>query len=140
MGCIGCDLAEGRLPSIKVYEDELVIGLMDIDPINNGHVLLITREHRLDLDELTDLESTRIMQVSKLVVRALREVYKFDGYSVMQNGGVFNEITHYHYHVFPRYKGDGFGWTFGINHPNAIEEEGQRIREVIDAMKVCNVT
>ena len=135
VGCIGCDLSEGRLQSIKVYEDDLVKALMDIDPINNGHVLLITREHRLDLDELTDAESIRIMQVSKLILRALREVYDFDGYSIMQNGGVFNEITHYHYHVFPRYEGDGFDWSFGVNNPNDINEEGPKIRAVVNRLK-----
>lgn len=132
--CIGCDIVEGRIPCIKVYEDDLVIGVMDIDPINDGHVLLLTKQHRMDLDELTNEESTRVMQVSKLILSALREVYTFDGYSVMQNGGVFNEITHYHYHVFPRHKGDGFGWTFGENKRQDIAIEGPRIRQAIEVL------
>jgi len=105
---------------------------MDIDPINDGHVLLMTKAHRLDLDELTDEESSRIMQVSKIIIKALRKVYDFDGYSVMQNGGIFNELNHYHYHVFPRFTDDGFSWIFGDNSPNDISDEGNKIKDVID--------
>jgi len=43
-------------------------------------------------------------------VKKLKKEYSLDGYSIMQNGGEFNEIGHFHLHVFPRYKGDGFGW------------------------------
>jgi histidine triad (HIT) family protein len=134
--CIGCDLAKGVLPSIRVYEDDLVIALMDIEPINDGHVLIITKEHRIDIDELTDEESIRVMQVSKIIIRALRELYDFDGYSVMQNGCAFNDITHYHYHVFPRYTGDGFGWKFNDASTNSIETEGKRIKSRIDELLV----
>ena len=65
-GCVGCDLAKGFLPSVKLYEDEL-----------------------------TETDSNRLIQV----LRTLGEVYDFDGYSVIQNGRIFNEFTHYHYHI-----------------------------------------
>jgi histidine triad (HIT) family protein len=40
----------------------------------------------------------------------------------MQNGGAFNDIGHYHLHVFPRYKNDGFGWTAN-NKTEAVEQQ-----------------
>ena len=42
----------------------------------------------------------------------LKEIYKPDGYSIMQNGGEFNDVGHYHLHIFPRYQEDGFGWVY----------------------------
>lgn len=53
------------------------------------------------------------MIVSKKIVTALKEIFLPDGYSVMQNGGEFNDVGHYHLHIFPRYKDDGFSWMYG---------------------------
>ena len=48
----------------------------------------------------------KAMMVSKKIVSALKEIYKPTGYSIMQNGGEFNDIGHYHLPIFPRYVGD----------------------------------
>lgn len=129
--CIFCNIIKGEIPSTVIYEDDLILGLMDIDPFSDGHVLLIPKEHRLDLDELTDAESDRIMQVSKDVVKTLRQIYDFDGYSIMQNGGAFNDIGHYHLHIFPRYQNDGFGWTWNDFEPKNIHDEGEKITRIL---------
>lgn len=136
MGCLFCEIAKKRRACNIVYEDDLIIGFMDIDPINEGHVLLITREHRLDLDELTQEERYRIMDVSNLMLKGLKKTYRMDGYSVMQNGGEFNDIGHYHYHIFPRYQGDGFGWTAnGISKRDLKEVSKKLIAEVNSLIK-----
>ena len=95
------------------------------------NMLLTTKKHRLDLDELTDEESGRIMKVSKLLLTALRETYNFDGYSIMQNGGVFNDVGHYHYHIFPRYKDDGFAWIRNSFSPKNVAYEGVKLKTKI---------
>lgn len=132
--CMFCDIANGKVTSTKVYEDELIVGFMDIDPLSDGHVLLITKEHRLDLDELTDDESTRIMQVSKTVLKALRESYDFGGYCIMQNGGAFNDIGHYHLHIFPRYNSDGFAWTWRDYTPKDTSDEGRKLKAKVSKL------
>ncbi|MRI82455.1 HIT domain-containing protein [Aerococcaceae bacterium DSM 109653] len=96
-----------------VYEDEIVIAFMDMDPINPEHVLLIPKEHYLDVDEIPDEVLSHLTIVSKKIVTALKEIFLLDGYSIMQNGGEFNDVGHYHLHIFPRYKGDGFSWIYG---------------------------
>lgn len=50
------------------------------------------------------------MNAAALLSTALKKHYSPDGVSIMQNGGYFNDVNHYHMHVFPRYKNDGFGW------------------------------
>lgn len=63
------------------------------------------------------------------VTSVIKKVFKADGYSIMQNGGYFNDIGHYHMHVFPRYRGDGFGWTYGDE--NEEEQSLSQIKDVI---------
>ncbi len=130
--CIFCKIVNGERKANIIYEDELVLGFMDINPINEGHILLIPKQHKLDLDELTTEESNRIMEVSKLMVKVLKNKYPLDGYSMMQNGGAFNDIGHYHLHIFPRYKNDGFGWNFGKVKNMDLKKVGQEIASEIN--------
>ena len=127
MECVFCH--KERLVTDIVYEDEMVMAFMDMDPINEGHVLLIPKEHYLDVDEIPDELLAHLMRVSKKIVSALKEIYKPDGYSIMQNGGKFNDVGHYHLHIFPRYIGDGFGWTYGEEPKNVTAEIAERIRK-----------
>ena len=109
----------------------MVMAFLDMDPINEGHVLLVPKNHYLDVDEMPDEILTHLMLVSKKIVAVLKEIYKPDGYSIMQNGGEFNDIGHYHLHIFPRYKGDGFGWTYGEGVKNVNGEIAGRIKDAI---------
>jgi len=127
MECIFCH--KENLTTDIVYEDVLVMAFMDMDPINEGHVLLVPKDHYLDMDELPDEVLFRLMQVSKKIVAALKEIYQPDGYSIMQNGGRFNDVGHFHLHIFPRYSGDGFGWTYGDGRKNVNSEIAEKIRE-----------
>ena len=127
MPCVFC--SRDKLVTDFVYEDESVMAFMDMDPINEGHILLVTKEHYLDVDEIPDETLSHLMIVSKKIVSALKDVYKPDGYSMMQNGGAFNDVGHYHLHIFPRYKGDGFGWTYGGDVKKVSAEIAERIRE-----------
>lgn len=133
--CIFCNIISKVQKASIIYEDELVMGFMDIEPINEGHVLLITKTHKLDLDELTIEELNRLMIVSQIIVRVLKENYKPNGYTIMQNGGEFNDIGHYHLHIFPRYQNDGFNWTFSETREHNIYSIGKvielKVREIL---------
>ena len=95
--------------------------------------MLITKEHYLDVDEMPDELLAHLMIVSKKIVAALKEIYMPNGYSIMQNGGEFNDIGHYHLHIFPRYTADGFGWTYGNKKAKVNAEKSERIRD-----RICN--
>ena len=127
--CVFCH--KEKIVTDFIYEDEKVLAFMDMDPINEGHVLLVTKEHYLDADEIPDDILTHLMIISKKIVSALKDIYKPDGYSIMQNGGEFNDIGHYHMHIFPRYKGDGVGWTYGEDGKAVNAEIAKKIRDRI---------
>jgi diadenosine tetraphosphate (Ap4A) HIT family hydrolase len=114
-----------------IYEDHKVMAFMDIEPINEGHVLLIPKKHYLDADEIPDEVLSHLMVVSKKLVSVLKDMYKPDGYSIMQNGGEFNDVGHYHMHIFPRYREDGFGWTYGDSVKKVNEEIAVKLKEKI---------
>ncbi|WP_399209656.1 HIT family protein [Sutcliffiella horikoshii] len=92
-----------------VYEDDYVICFLDHDPFNEGHTLILPKQHFLDVDELDEETANAIMKASILISKALKCLYQPDGITINQNGGVFNDLTHYHMHVVPRYKGQWFG-------------------------------
>ena len=69
--------------------------------------------------------------ISNRIVAALKKTYNPDGYSIMQNGGVFNDVGHYHMHIFPRYKDDGFSWNFVEDTACVNVEIANRIKEHI---------
>jgi histidine triad (HIT) family protein len=131
--CRFCQLANGTIETFVVYGDDLVTAFLDKDPISEGHTLIVPKRAYLDVDELDAETAARIMTVSMLISASLKELYHPDGISIMQNGGVFNDVGHYHMHVFCRFAGDGFGWTFGPCNPaqSYTAEVRQRLKNAI---------
>ncbi len=128
--CIFCN--RDRILTDFVYEDDSVMAFMDMDPINEGHILLVPKQHYLDVDEIPDDLLAHIMIVSKSIVKALKQIYHPNGYSIMQNGGRFNDVGHYHLHIFPRYENDGFGWTYGSEVKVVNAEIAEKIRQTLE--------
>ena len=131
MQCPFCEIVNKEEKAHIVYESENVIAFLDIDPINERHVLVVPKIHKSSIDEIqTDIIS-EIMQVVQKIVIALKEIYNMDGYSMMQNGGDFCDFGHIHFHIFPRYKNDGFGWKYPEGTFEFSAEIAERIRRKI---------
>lgn len=111
--CVFCKIIKRKSPAHIVYENDQLISFLDIEPINEGHVLIVPKQHVNTIEELSYETLMDIMGVAKKIVTALKEIYGNEGYSIMQNGGKFCDFGHAHFHVFPRYDNDGFGWTYG---------------------------
>ena len=113
--CVFCKIVSKEEPSNIIYEDEHVCCFLDIDPINEGHVLIVPNEHYHDIDDLDDETLLSITKLSVKLTKAIKKAFNPDGYTIMQNGGLFTDFGHYHMHIFPRYKEDEFGWTSKSN-------------------------
>ncbi len=122
MECLGCQLANKNLSVHVVFEDDYVCCFLDHDPFNEGHVLILPKEHIYEVEELDEDTANSIMKASMLISKAIKKLYKPDGITICQNGGIFNELTHYHMHVVPRYKNQSFA-TFYSDEDVFIEEE-----------------
>lgn len=117
--CLGCKLANSLVESQIVYEDDRLTCLLDIAPLNEGHVLILPKQHYHDVDELDDITAAAIMKTSQQIAKGLKAIFEPDGITIIQNNGLFNDLTHYHMHVFPRYQSDGFAWVEPLDLTNA---------------------
>ncbi|WP_341518567.1 HIT family protein [Bacillus paramobilis] len=138
MECLGCKLASGEEKIYKVYEDDYVTCFLDHEPFYSGHTLIVPKQHVVEVDELDDVIAKSIMDASKLIAKAIKLLYKPDGITICQNGGVFNELTHYHMHVVPRYKERSFAEFYTV-HPGEkqnynLEETKHLLKEAIEKM------
>lgn len=109
--CLGCKLANEQGAAHVVYENEYVTCLLDIDPMNEGHLLILPKKHYVDVEELDSDTAASIMSSSARLANVLKQLFQPDGITIIQNGGFFNDLGHYHMHVFPRYQNDGFSWN-----------------------------
>jgi len=104
--CLFCKIASGEIPSKTIYEDDLVKVFLDINPVSNGHVLIIPKKHYenfLDVDDEIILHSR---EVAKKVYVLLKEKINAHGLTIVQNNFHGQEVKHYHIHLIPRYLDD----------------------------------
>ena len=106
--CIFCKIIRGEIPSFKVYEDEMVYAFEDINPVAEGHTLVIPKEHARDLSEISDDSISAVHRASKRLMDALKRALQPTGVAVVQLNGesVGQSIFHYHVHLIPRLEGN----------------------------------
>lgn len=103
MECIFCKIANGEIPSKKIYEDEKILAFMDINPVSPGHTLVVPKKHTLDFQTISDSELTEIMKKTKGLSRLITERLQAQGYTLVQNNGICQEVKHFHLHIIPKY-------------------------------------
>lgn len=134
--CVICKLLARELEVSIIHEDELCMALMDIQPINPGHALVVPRRHASYLSELDTEDGAQIFRVAQRVAAALRKCgVKCEGVNFFLADGeaAGQEVFHVHLHVFPRYSGDGFGLKLPGDYRNRpareeLNEIAQRMR------------
>lgn len=106
MNCIFCKINNGEIPSYTVYEDNIVRVMMDINPVTDGHLLIIPKNH---FDNMRDIDAetlTHIQKIAQNMFELLKNKLNIDGLTLFQNNEYGQEIKHYHLHLIPRYKND----------------------------------
>ncbi|OCT13696.1 hypothetical protein A8709_19110 [Paenibacillus pectinilyticus] len=139
--CLGCQLANGQAQAHIVYENEWVTCILDIAPLNEGHVLILPKKHYAEVTDIDEITSLALMKASLLISRVLTALFQPDGVTLLQNGGSFNDLDHVHIHVFPRYKGDGFGWIEPVdrkNNRNRLKETAAHLINYINDLSIIN--
>ncbi|MBT4111326.1 HIT domain-containing protein [Candidatus Woesearchaeota archaeon] len=113
--CLFCKIVKKEIPITKIYEDKKVLAILDIQPVNDGHVLIIPKKHAVLITELDDNLTSHLFKVAKKINISLRKSgLKCEGvnYFLADGEAAMQEVPHVHLHVFPRYKKDGFGLKF----------------------------
>jgi len=133
--CVFCKIRDGELPSMRVYEDDRTLCIMDINPLNSGHCLVLTKAHAPTIwdSDIADLEAA--MATVQRVAVALREVVRPDGLNVLQANGAaaFQSVPHFHLHLIPRWNNDGkgFDWKLVPGEREQIMKVGERLRAAL---------
>ena len=101
MDCIFCKIAEGVIPSSKVYEDELCLAFRDINPQAPVHVLVIPKTHIASADEVSPENSALIAHIFEVIPKVAALAGLTNGYRIISNCGedACQTVKHIHFHI-----------------------------------------
>lgn len=103
-GCVFCQIAAGRIPSIRVYEDSDFIAFMDIAPQTEGHFLIVPRAHYEVLGDVPDALLAKVLPLARRLSDAAMNGLGVEAFNLLQNNGELagQAVGHWHLHVIPR--------------------------------------
>ena len=104
MNCVFCKIVNGEIPSYKLYEDEMIMAFLDINPYAPGHTLIIPKKHTLDVTTIDEETLTIIMRKAKEIAKDVTNKLDAPGFTLIQNNGFVQEVKHFHLHVIPKYQ------------------------------------
>ena len=129
--CIFCMLANGDIPTRKIYEDDMFTVIMDNAPVTKGHALILPKNHYDNLYELPEDTAGKAFQLAKKLAVKMTERLHCEGFNVLQNNGEIagQTIYHFHLHLIPRYADDNRDLRMEQTHPS--EEEQDKILNLL---------
>lgn len=111
--CPFCKIRDGQLPVSLIHEDDLVMVIVDLNPVNKGHLLIIPKIHSEMMADVAEETLAHMMRLAQRMNVALRKSeLPCDGVNLFLADGeaAGQEVFHCHLHVYPRVAGDGFGF------------------------------
>ncbi len=130
--CIFCKIVAGEVPCFKLYEDAATLAFMDINPVNDGHALIIPKAHYEDVFAVSGDALAATAATATKVAAAVQAALEPAGMNLVQcNGEAANQsVMHFHMHVIPRRIGDdlGMNWELEPGDMDAIGQIAERIK------------
>ena len=133
-GCLFCKIIRGELPAAKVYEDDHTLSFLDIHPTNQGHTLVVPKEHHQNIYETPEEVLCDVMRVVKKLSPIIKKALRADGINVIMNNdpAAGQIIFHAHIHIVPRFSDDGFRQWKGTPYGEGkIDEVAKQRRNAI---------
>jgi len=133
--CEFCRLVRKDDEASIVFEDEKTMAFLDIRPVNDGHTLVIPKNHYENIYDIPDNEIANVYKVVKKVASAIKMGVKPDGISITQHNGkaAMQRVFHLHVHIIPRYEGQRFPRPDELSKANRekLEEVAKKIRKQV---------
>ncbi len=127
-------ILRGEIPCHRVHEDEHVLAFLDIGPLSDGHLLVVPKEAKAHLHELSDESAAAIGRVLPRLARAVMAATGATAYNILQNNGAaaHQAVMHVHFHIIPKIgsAGLGVGW-------NAGSLDAARAAELVKSMQAA---
>ena len=132
MDCTFCKIVAGEIPCFKLYESADTLAFMDINPANEGHALVIPKEHSADVHAVSSSAISATVITAKMIAAAIEKTLSPDGINLLQCNGpaAAQSVLHFHMHVLPRRDGDQLKLNWGLEpgDMDAIGKLAERIR------------
>jgi len=118
--CVFCEIIRGESPASWTYQDDTVVAFMDVQPITQGHMLVVPRQHGELMTDVNETAVMRTFRVARKMAAVVRQTLGASGVNLFVADGevAFQDVPHFHVHVIPRYPNDGFGLTFPRSYEN----------------------
>jgi histidine triad (HIT) family protein len=121
--CIFCKIIKGELPSKTIYEDDLIKVIMNINPSTDGHLLVLPKEHYVNIMDIKEEIITHSFQIIRdKLYPLLKERLNCEGLTIAENNELGQEIKHFHIHLTPRYENDAADFQYDESKLSNIDE------------------
>ncbi len=134
MGCLFCDILDGKKDGHFLYEDDSHVAFLDKYPIDVGHSLVLPRKHHEQITDMTPEDVGKIFAFVPKIAKAILEATGADAFSIGQNNGEAAKqiVPHVHIHIIPRYNSKGAVWTKRqIANDDDLSELAKKIRSLL---------
>ena len=134
--CIFCKIANGEIPSTKLYEDDDFCVILDLGPATRGHALILPKEHYADVTELDPAVAAKVLPLAAKIGTAQKKALGAAAFNTVINTGkeAGQTVFHFHTHVIPRYEDEAaiVSWTPGEAAPEDLADIKERITAVLE--------
>tara|TARA_Y100000310_G_scaffold341089_1_gene439057 strand:+ start:1488 stop:2072 length:585 start_codon:yes stop_codon:yes gene_type:complete len=120
--CLICKIVGNQVPSYKVYEDDLILAVLDVNGANPGHCFVIPKNHYPIIEQVPDQEITKLFSVANKISSSIFEKLKVQGTNILVANGIpaGQTVAHFMINVIPRTEGDGINLQW---KPKQLTEE-----------------
>ncbi|MDQ3089743.1 MAG: HIT family protein [bacterium] len=131
--CIFCKIIKREVPSAVVFEDETAFAFLDINPVTEGHVLLIPKNHHANILETPDNLVQDLFLKAKHLMPAVKDGAGSEYVAISVVG---TDVAHFHIHLIPRSKNDGLKGFWNTKKYESLE----KMNEVAEKIKLSVVS
>jgi len=135
--CVFCKMLRGEIPYTKVYEDELVLAILDIAPFNYGHIIVFPKDHHNVVTTLPEEYSARMISVCAKLGAAVIHGLGAGGFNIMVNTGSVagQTVQHCHFHVIPRFVDDEVTITAAPKQYESFDKMAETANRIIEKLQ-----
>ncbi|MFC1752345.1 HIT family protein [Thermoproteota archaeon] len=130
--CIFCHIVSGKVASKKIYEDERCTAILDINPANPGHIVIIPKEHYAIMPQIPEDVMGHMFMVAKGISHACLKAFKAQGTNIFVANGMIagQRAQHFMLHIIPRKDNDGIA-AFTIPHKEIAESDLEKLQTIL---------
>jgi len=130
--CIFCEIARGIIPSLKVYEDDMTLAFLDVNPASLGHTLIIPKKHYEDIYAIPNNDLINIFNVAKIIAEKYRNIFNIKAINLISSNGkeAQQDVFHFHLHLIPRNNNDGIKFYWKNRRDDFFEKSKKFIRKL----------